>query len=70
MSGVVDVWCGESPFLATVWWMSIVVDVCAVDVVQSKYLFTLFKTPKKQYIFFMGMVKDDALPLFFGAPVP
>ena len=35
MSSVVDVWCGECPFLAMVWWMSSVVDVCVVDVVQS-----------------------------------
>ena len=36
MSGVVDVlfypWCGG----CLVWWMSGVVDVCVVDVVQSK----------------------------------
>ena len=68
--GVVDVWCGESPFLATVWWMSIVVDVCAVDVVQSKYLFTLFKTPKKQYIFFYGYGKRRCSSTFFWCACP
>ena len=33
---MVDVWCGGCP----VWWMSGVVDVCVVDVVQSQ-TFTL-----------------------------
>ena len=32
---MVDVWCGGCPFLHMVWWMSGVVDVCVVDVVQS-----------------------------------
>ena len=35
MSDVVDVWCGGCPILPIVWWMSGVVDVCVVDVVQS-----------------------------------
>ena len=40
MSGVVDVWCGGCHILPIlwwllVWWMSGVVDVCVVDVVQS-----------------------------------
>ena len=35
MSGVVKVQCGQCPILHMVWWMSCVVDVCVVDVVQS-----------------------------------
>ena len=33
---MVDVWCGGCPILPKVWWLSGVVDVCVVDVVQSK----------------------------------
>ena len=35
MSGEVDVWLGGCPILPMVWWMSGVVGVCVVDVVQS-----------------------------------
>ena len=35
-NGVVDVWCGGFPILPMVWWMSCVVNVCVVDVVQSR----------------------------------
>ena len=33
--GVVDVWCYRFPILHKLWWMSGVVVVCVVDVVQS-----------------------------------
>ena len=39
------VWCGGCPILPMVWWMSGVVDVCVVDVVQSS-----FSTKKTQRI--------------------
>ena len=42
MSGVVIVWCGQCPIFHTVWSMSAVVNVCVVNVVQSKKLITIF----------------------------
>ena len=38
MSDVVGVRCGECPLLPMVWWMSGVVDVCVVDIVQSFHM--------------------------------
>ena len=37
LSGVINVWCDQCPFLYTVWSMSGVINVCVINVVQSQF---------------------------------